>query len=126
MVRYQDLNITQACTDMNLSETADGRWVVPLAAEEMGQSGIGKPMTAEQQRIRQLETENRQLRGDLQILKSIGPLCPGTAMGFEFVEQMRQKATAVNQKCSFRSAVFWRLHAAAIAPPAGAPRPQEV
>jgi transposase len=34
-----------------------------------GQSGIGKPLTAEQQRIRQLEAENRQLRMDNDILK---------------------------------------------------------
>ena len=34
-----------------------------------GQSGIGKPLTAEHQRIRQLEQENKQLRGDVDILK---------------------------------------------------------
>jgi transposase len=28
-------------------------------AEQQGQPGIGKPLTAEQQRIRQLEQENR-------------------------------------------------------------------
>ena len=38
-------------------------------SEQMGQSGIGKPLTAEHQRIRQLESENRQLRGDVEILK---------------------------------------------------------
>jgi transposase len=38
-------------------------------AERGGQSGIGKPLTAEQQRIRQLETENRQLRQDNDLLK---------------------------------------------------------
>jgi transposase len=35
----------------------------------MGKPGIGKPLTAEQQRIRQLEQENRQLRGDVEVLK---------------------------------------------------------
>ena len=40
-----------------------------VEAEQLGQPGIGKPLTAEQQRIRQLETENRQLRGDVEILK---------------------------------------------------------
>ena len=29
-----------------------------------------KPLTVEQQRIRQLEAENRQLRGDVEILKT--------------------------------------------------------
>jgi transposase len=35
----------------------------------LGQNGIGKPLTTEHQRIRQLEAENRQLRGDVDILK---------------------------------------------------------
>jgi transposase len=35
----------------------------------LGQAGIGKPLTAEQQRIRQLEQENRQLNTDNDILK---------------------------------------------------------
>ena len=36
-------------------------------AERSGQRGIGKPLTVEQQRIRQLERENRQLRMDVTI-----------------------------------------------------------
>jgi len=35
----------------------------------LGQAGIGNPLTAEQQRIRQLEQENRQLKMDNDILK---------------------------------------------------------
>jgi transposase len=42
---------------------------VQFDAEQLGQSGIGQPLTAEHQRIRQLESENRQLRGDVEILK---------------------------------------------------------
>jgi transposase len=38
-------------------------------AEQQGQPGIGKPLTAEQQRIRHLEQENRQLRSDVDVLK---------------------------------------------------------
>ena len=38
-------------------------------AEQLGQPGIGKPLTSDQQRIRQLEAENKQLRGDVDILK---------------------------------------------------------
>ena len=38
-------------------------------AEQSGLPGIGKPLTPEQQRIRQLEAENRQLKGDVDILK---------------------------------------------------------
>ena len=69
MVRSQGLSISQVCKDMNLGETALRRWVAQVEAEQLGQPGIGKPLTAEQQRIRQLETENRQLRGDVEILK---------------------------------------------------------
>jgi transposase len=69
MIRSQGLSIAQVCQDMKLGETAVRRWLAQLDAEQLGQPGIGKPLTAEQQRIRQLEAENRQLRGDVDILK---------------------------------------------------------
>jgi transposase len=40
-----------------------------IKAEQSGQRGIGNPLTAEQQRVRQLEQENRRLRMDVDILK---------------------------------------------------------
>jgi transposase len=69
MIRSQGVGISQVCRDMNLGETAVRRWVAQFDAEQLGQSGIGKPLTAEQQRIRQLESENRQLRMDNELLK---------------------------------------------------------
>jgi len=69
MIRSQGLSIGQVCQDMKLGESAVRRWLAQLDAERLGQPGIGKPLTAEQQRIRQLEAENRQLRGDVDILK---------------------------------------------------------
>ena len=69
MVRTQGLSIGQVYRDMKLGETAVRRWVAQFEAEQLGLPGIGKPLTAEQQRIRQLEAENRQLRGDMEILK---------------------------------------------------------
>ena len=69
MIRDQGLSVGQVCRDMDLGETAVRRWVAQVDAERGGQSGIGKPLTAEQQRIRQLETENRQLRQDNDLLK---------------------------------------------------------
>ena len=54
---------------MSIGQTAIRRWVTQYDAEQGGQRGIGKPLTAEQQRIRQLELENRQLRMDVDILK---------------------------------------------------------
>lgn len=69
MVKEQDLSVSQVCRDLNLGETAVRRWLAQFEAEQLGQSGIGKPLTAEQQRIRALEAEVRRLREDNNILK---------------------------------------------------------
>jgi transposase len=69
MIKDQGLSVSQVCQDMNLGETAVRRWLKQVEAEQTGESGIGKPLTAEQQRIRQLEAEVRQLKADNDILK---------------------------------------------------------
>ncbi len=69
MIKDQGLSVVQVCRDLDLGETAVRRWMAQFDAERGGQSGIGKPLTAEQQRIRQLENENRQLRQDNDLLK---------------------------------------------------------
>ena len=69
MIKEQGLSVSNVCQTMDIGETAIRRWLAQYDAEQGGQPGIGKPLTAEQQRIRQLEQENRQLRGDLDILK---------------------------------------------------------
>ena len=69
MIRHQDLSIGEVCRDMKLGESAVRRWLAQFDAEQLGQPGIGKPLTTEQQRIRQLEVENKQLQGDVDILK---------------------------------------------------------
>ena len=69
IVREQGLSVSEVCRDMKLGETAVRRWLVQADEEAAGRPGIGKPLTAEQQRIRQLEAENKQLRGDVDILK---------------------------------------------------------
>ena len=69
MVKNQGLSVAQVCRDMSIGETAVRRWVKQFDAEQLGQAGIGKPLSAEQQRIRQLETENWQLRSDNDLLK---------------------------------------------------------
>jgi transposase len=53
---------------MDLVETAVRRWVAQYDAERAGGPDEGKRLTAEQQRIRQLEAENRQLREDNALL----------------------------------------------------------
>lgn len=69
MIRAQGLSVSEVCRDMKLGETAVRRWLAQADEEAAGGSGIGKPLTAEQQRIRRLEAENKQLRGDVDILK---------------------------------------------------------
>jgi transposase len=69
MIKDQGLSVRNVSETMGIGPTAIRRWVKQYDAEQNGQPGIGKPLTAEQQRIRQLEQENRQLKGDVEILK---------------------------------------------------------
>lgn len=69
MIKDQGLSVLQVCRDLNIGDTAVRRWVQQYEAEQLGQTGIGKPLTSEQQRIRQLEQENRQLKMDNDVLK---------------------------------------------------------
>lgn len=69
MVRDQQLSVPEVSSTMGIGETAIRRWVRQYEAEINGASGIGLPLTAEQQRIRQLEVEVRQLRSDNDLLK---------------------------------------------------------
>lgn len=52
---------------MKLGETAVKRWLAQVDDEQLGQPGIDKPLTAAQQRIRQIKAEYWQLRGDVDI-----------------------------------------------------------
>ncbi|AKJ95361.1 transposase [Thioalkalivibrio versutus] len=69
MVVDDGLKVSVVCRDQDLGETAVRRWVDQLKAERTGQPGEGRPLTAEQQRIRQLEEENRRLKEDKELLK---------------------------------------------------------
>ena len=69
MVRDQGLSVPHVSASMGVGQTAVRRWVEQYEAELKGQRGIGNPLTPEQQRIRQLEQENRQLKMDVDILK---------------------------------------------------------
>jgi transposase len=69
LIKEQGIKISQVCADMKLGETAVRRWLRQYEAELSGDKGIGKPLTAEQQRIRELEAELRQLKQDNDILK---------------------------------------------------------
>ena len=69
MIKEQGLSVQNVSQTMDIGPTAIRRWVAQYSAEQNGQPGIGKPLTPEQQRIRQLEKENRQLKDDVNILK---------------------------------------------------------
>lgn len=69
MIKDQGLTVTQVCRDLSIGETAVRRWIQQYEAEQLGQAGIGKPLTSERQRIRQLEQENRQFKMDNDVLK---------------------------------------------------------
>jgi transposase len=69
MITEQGLSISHVSQTMDIGVTSIRRWMEQYEAEQQGQPGIGKPLTAEQQRIRQLEQENRQLRSDVDVLK---------------------------------------------------------
>jgi len=76
MVKEQRLSVAQLCREMDLGETAVRRWVQQYEAQLTGQPGIGKPLTPEQQRIRQLETENLRLKQDNDLLKKASTFFP--------------------------------------------------
>jgi transposase len=69
MIKEQGQSIQNFSESMDIGQTAIRRWLAQFSAEHSGQPGIGKPLTAEQQRILQLEQENQQLRQDVTILK---------------------------------------------------------
>lgn len=74
MIREQGVSLNKVCKDMNLVPSAVRRWVGQLGAELAGQPGMGKPLTAEQQRIRELEGQIRQLKSDNELLKKASAL----------------------------------------------------
>ncbi|AKJ27966.1 transposase [Caldimonas brevitalea] len=71
MIREQGLSVGQVCRDMSLVDSAVRRWVAQYDEEQAGGSGIGRPLTPEQQRIRQLEAELRQAKSDNELLKKV-------------------------------------------------------
>jgi len=56
MIKDQGMTVSEVCRDLKLGDTAVWRWVQQYETEQMGSAGIGKPLTAEQQRIRELSS----------------------------------------------------------------------
>ena len=57
MVRDQGISLNQVCKDMNLVPSAVRRWVVQLDEEAAGRPGAGKPLTPEQEPVRNFVCE---------------------------------------------------------------------
>lgn len=78
MIVDQGLSVNSVCLDLDLSDTAVRRWVAQYKVEQLGGAGIGNPLTNEQQRIRQLEQQIRELKMDNDILKKLRPSLPAS------------------------------------------------
>ena len=99
LIQEQGFSVNQVCKDMGVGESAVRRWVKQVEAEQLSQSGIGKSITPEQQRIRQLEAEVRKLKSDNELLKnSVRLLCPRTSIKQVLVEKLHaEKAITIQQ-----------------------------
>ncbi|WP_157359999.1 IS3 family transposase [Caldimonas brevitalea] len=98
MIREQGLSVGQVCRDMSLVDSAVRRWVAQYDEEQAGGSGIGRPLTPEQQRIRQLEAELRQAQSDNELpKKSLGLLRPRTEVIHQIVQQ--EGKACISQLC---------------------------
>jgi transposase len=69
IITEQGLSISHVSQTMDIGVIAIRRWMEQYEAEQQGQPVMGKPLTAEKQRIRQLEQKNRQLRSHVDVLK---------------------------------------------------------
>ena len=97
MIKLQGLSVGQVCKDLRLVESVVKHRISQSEAEQACLPCIGKPITAKQQRIRQLESKNRQRRSDVErSKKSLGLLCPRTQVCCWLVEQLQRKAVPVD------------------------------
>jgi transposase len=76
MIKDRGLSISNVSATMDVGPTAIRRWVAQHDAQLLGEQGIGKSLTSDQQRIGLLERENRELRLDVSILKKHRPSLP--------------------------------------------------
>lgn len=77
MVKDQHLSVSEVAQAMELGETAIRSWIKHHEADSDGSGAAGKPLSVEQRRIRELETQVRQLRSDNDLLKQHRPSFPG-------------------------------------------------
>ena len=72
LVTEQGYSVAQACSELGIGETALRRWIKQVQAEKQGYVLPGtKPLSPEQQRIRELEQRIKILEEDKEILKKL-------------------------------------------------------
>ena len=69
LVLDQGYSIKEACRALEVGETAMRRWVNQLQVERGGVTPASQAMTADQQRIQELENRVRELETEKRILK---------------------------------------------------------
>ena len=69
LIIEQGLSIQQVSDSMSVGLTAIRRWCAQYRNNQLNESGISSPLSADQHRIRLLEKENSELRKDVDILK---------------------------------------------------------
>ena len=82
LVLDQGYSIPQACEAMNVGQTAMRRWVEQLRQERGGVTpGKAKALTAEQQRIQELERQLQKVEREKEILKKATALLMSDTLG---------------------------------------------
>ena len=76
-----------------------GQTLARRRTQTTGAARHRQTLSTEQQAPYVSRAENKQLRGDVEILKNISLLCPGTAVSFAFARQLQEKAVTVGQAC---------------------------
>ena len=69
LVLDRGLTVSEACEAVGVGDSAMRRWVKQLESERAGKTPSGRPMTPEQQRIRELERQVERLQEEKDILK---------------------------------------------------------
>ena len=96
--------------DDSRTEFERRRWLAQADEEAAGRPGSGKPLTTEQQRIRQLEAENKQLRGDVeQLYRALGVSRSGY-YGFRQRAKLAPKACLVSTQLKAEFAASGRTY----------------
>tara|TARA_B110000211_G_C14005129_1_gene520430 strand:- start:930 stop:1241 length:312 start_codon:yes stop_codon:yes gene_type:complete len=74
LVVDQNYSVRQASEAMNVSKSSVDKWARQLREERQGLSPKASPMTADQQRIRELEKQVKRLEMEKDILKKASAL----------------------------------------------------